>query len=111
MKTKVLFKTLLFIVFFTISLINSSQANSNVNSSEEFKTGQHFIIQGGNQCPEKISSFACLKDNIFQPQLKNIYAGIVGETNDVNFIGKVTVIPGHDYDAEGCHRFAVFGHY
>ena len=98
-KKNVLFKALLFIVCFTLSLGSSSKTNSNVNSSEELKAGQQFfILQGYNQSPEKISSFACLENNIFQFQVKNISATLLGGTHDINF-GKITAIPGRDADA------------
>ena len=95
METKVvLFKALLFIVF--LPLDSFSRTNSNVNLSEELKADQqYFTTQGQTQFPEKISSFACLENNIFQFQVKNIFARTIGGNNDeINFGSEITAF-GH----------------
>ncbi len=91
-KKAVLFKALLFIVF--LPLGGFSRTNSNVNFSEELKSGQKlFILQADQQVPEKISSFAFLEsENVFQFQVNNISAEMVGGADDA---GSVIAAYGH----------------
>ena len=83
-KKVVLFKALLFIVILPLSLFSQDININDVNSLEKLRASQQlFIIQDDQQIvPEKVPLFAYLylEDNIFQFQVKNIYARIIGGT-------------------------------
>lgn len=80
-KKTVLFKALLFIVFLPLSLFSQDININDVNSLEKLRASQQlFIIQDDKQIvSEKVPLFAYyLEDNIFQSQVKNIYAEVIG---------------------------------
>ncbi|MBN2854382.1 hypothetical protein JXK06_02515 [Patescibacteria group bacterium] len=70
-------------------------------------SSQLFIIQSENNTLERISSFACLEDRIFQFQVKNISAMFCRGTDEEEYTANLDPLIALPGEKCGCHRFAV----